>query len=178
MTLSLRRAHGLDDRLDRDHGLYRLGATTVIRVHMSGADLATRGDGISCRHREGPAVVAVVDRQIDLERSVDAFEIIWQPERQPERGATALRGSESRSKVNACFATSARPCSGSWGEIATSVAPRDSTCGRTACRAASSALQYGHHTPRKNVSTSGPRFSRSAERTSVPSWFMSPNVGI
>ena len=86
MTLSLRRAHGLDDCLDRDHGLFRLGATTVIRVHMSGADLATRGDGISCRHREGPAVVAVVDRQIDLERSVDAFEIIWQPERQPERG--------------------------------------------------------------------------------------------
>ena len=42
---------GLRDDLRRVHGLFRLGTTRVVRVHVRGADLATRIDHVSRRHR-------------------------------------------------------------------------------------------------------------------------------
>ncbi len=76
----------MHEGLDGDHRLLRFGAPSVIRVHVRSADLAAWVDDVSRRHRQGPAVIAVIGWQIDLERAVDALQIGWQPERQSERG--------------------------------------------------------------------------------------------
>src|SRR5262252_5361352 len=61
--------------------------------------------------------------------------------------------------------------------MATSDAPRSRIWGRTACRASSSIMQYGHQGPRKKLITSGPGASRSAELMICPSWFGKAKAG-
>src|SRR5499427_7614121 len=61
--------------------------------------------------------------------------------------------------------------------MATSDAPRSRIWGRTACRASSSIMQYGHQGPRKKLITSGPPASRSAELMICPSWFGKAKAG-
>src|SRR5262245_4580244 len=61
--------------------------------------------------------------------------------------------------------------------MATSDAPSSRNCGRTACRASSSIMQYGHQWPRKKLITSGPRARRSAELMICPSWFGKAKAG-
>src|SRR5215467_3752727 len=61
--------------------------------------------------------------------------------------------------------------------MATSDAPSSRNSGRTACRASSSIMQYGHQWPRKKLITSGPPASKSAELTICPSWFGKAKAG-
>src|SRR5215467_8325513 len=61
--------------------------------------------------------------------------------------------------------------------MATSDAPSSRIWGRTACRASSSIMQYGHQWPRKKLITSGPPASRSAELMISPSWFGKAKTG-
>src|SRR5262249_3033760 len=61
--------------------------------------------------------------------------------------------------------------------MATSDTPRSRISGRTACRASSSIMQYGHQWPRKKLITSGPPASRSAELMICPSWFGKAKAG-
>jgi hypothetical protein len=71
----------------------------------------------------------------------------------------------------------AAQCSGSCGESARIVAPKEWNSAKYSSRAASSSLQYAHQTPRKNVRTSGPAANRSRERTVAPRESVSSHSG-
>ena len=70
------------------------------------------------------------------------------------------------SKVSLCRSIISPLCSANCGERTTRVAPRCFRLATIPSRAYSSALQYGHHLPRKKLRTSAPFTSKRSDSTS------------